>query len=71
MLPKSAFTDPIWDSIGVEVWPLVAKSLGAQRLARQVSQNKIKKPLSKFLLSIILSFFSVILVQAVDGYKVS
>ncbi|XP_042377401.1 tRNA wybutosine-synthesizing protein 2/3/4-like isoform X2 [Zingiber officinale] len=35
VLPKSAFTDPIWDSIEEEVWPLVAKSLGAQRLARQ------------------------------------
>ncbi|XP_074579781.1 tRNA wybutosine-synthesizing protein 2/3/4 [Curcuma longa] len=35
VLPKSAFTDHIWDSIREEVWPLVAKSLNAQRLARQ------------------------------------
>ncbi|XAR65643.1 tRNA(Phe) [7-((3-amino-3-carboxypropyl)-4-demethyl)wyosine(37)-N(4)]- methyltransferase [Bertholletia excelsa] len=35
VLPVSSFKDPAWDSIGDELWPLVAKSLGAQRLARQ------------------------------------
>ncbi|THU51364.1 hypothetical protein C4D60_Mb06t30260 [Musa balbisiana] len=35
VLPKTAFMDPRWDSIGEELWPIVGKSLGAQRLARQ------------------------------------
>ncbi|CAL9096891.1 unnamed protein product [Musa acuminata var. zebrina] len=35
VLPKTAFMDPRWDSVGEELWPIVAKSLGAQRLARQ------------------------------------
>lgn len=35
VLPVSSFKDPAWDSIGDELWPMVAKSLGAQRLARQ------------------------------------
>ncbi|OAY64172.1 tRNA wybutosine-synthesizing protein 2/3/4 [Ananas comosus] len=35
VLPKTSFRDPLWDSMGDELWPLVAKSLGAQRLARQ------------------------------------
>ncbi|KAL4628383.1 hypothetical protein ACB092_05G234400 [Castanea dentata] len=35
VLPVTSFKDPIWDSIGAEVWPIVAKSLNANRLARQ------------------------------------
>lgn len=35
VLPVSSFKDPAWDTIGDELWPIVAKSLGAQRLARQ------------------------------------
>lgn len=35
VLPKTCFKDPLWESIREELWPLVAKSLGAQRLARQ------------------------------------
>ncbi|RWW09644.1 hypothetical protein BHE74_00043691 [Ensete ventricosum] len=35
VLPKTAFMDPRWDSVGEELWPIVAKSLDAQRLARQ------------------------------------
>ncbi|CAL5383743.1 unnamed protein product [Camellia sinensis] len=35
VLPMTSFKDPAWDSVGVELWPIVAKSLGAQRLARQ------------------------------------
>uniref|UniRef100_A0ACD5UZW0 Uncharacterized protein n=1 Tax=Avena sativa TaxID=4498 RepID=A0ACD5UZW0_AVESA len=35
VLPKTCFKDPLWESIGEELWQLVAKSLGAQRLARQ------------------------------------
>ena len=37
LLPKTCFKDPLWESIREELWQLVAKSLGAQRLARQVS----------------------------------
>jgi hypothetical protein len=37
VLPKTCFKEPLWESIGEELWQLVAKSLGAQRLARQVS----------------------------------
>ncbi|CAL5337832.1 unnamed protein product [Camellia sinensis] len=35
VLPMTSFKDPAWDSVGAELWPIVAKSLGAQRLARQ------------------------------------
>lgn len=35
VLPVFSFRDPAWDFIGDELWPKVAKSLGAQRLARQ------------------------------------
>ncbi|KAL5972635.1 hypothetical protein ACLOJK_039440 [Asimina triloba] len=35
VLPSSSFKDPIWDSVGEELWPTVAKLLGARRLARQ------------------------------------
>ncbi|KAJ3683789.1 hypothetical protein LUZ60_014016 [Juncus effusus] len=35
ILPKTCFKDPFWDSISDQLWPLVAKSLGTQRLARQ------------------------------------
>lgn len=41
VLPVNAFKDPIWGSIGDELWPIVAKSLGTQRLARQVSLVKL------------------------------
>ena len=37
MLPVTSFKDPIWDSIGDELWPTIAKSLNTCRLARQVS----------------------------------
>ncbi|KAK1326195.1 tRNA wybutosine-synthesizing protein 2/3/4 [Acorus calamus] len=36
VLPVSSFGDPAWDLIGDELWPIVAESLGACRLARQV-----------------------------------
>lgn len=36
VLPVSSFKDPVWDSFGDELWSIVAKSLGGQRLARQV-----------------------------------
>ncbi|CAL5332085.1 unnamed protein product [Camellia sinensis] len=36
VLPMTSFKDPAWDSVGAELWPIVAKSLGAQRLARSV-----------------------------------
>ncbi|XP_020273549.1 tRNA wybutosine-synthesizing protein 2/3/4 isoform X2 [Asparagus officinalis] len=35
VLPVNSLKDAIWNSIGDELWPIVAKSLGAQRLARQ------------------------------------
>ncbi|XP_011096065.1 tRNA wybutosine-synthesizing protein 2/3/4 [Sesamum indicum] len=35
VLPVFSFKDQVWDSIGKELWPLVAESLGARRLARQ------------------------------------
>ncbi|KAL0542912.1 hypothetical protein IC582_017993 [Cucumis melo] len=35
VLPLTSFKDPTWDTIGEELWPLVAKSLGTYRLARQ------------------------------------
>ncbi|KAK1304759.1 tRNA wybutosine-synthesizing protein 2/3/4 [Acorus calamus] len=35
VLPVSSFGDPAWDLIGNELWPVVAESLGACRLARQ------------------------------------
>ncbi|XP_020573877.1 tRNA wybutosine-synthesizing protein 2/3/4 isoform X2 [Phalaenopsis equestris] len=35
VLPVSSFSDPRWDSIAEELWPIVAKSLRALRLARQ------------------------------------
>ncbi|ONM57712.1 tRNA wybutosine-synthesizing protein 2/3/4 [Zea mays] len=35
ILPKTCFKNPLWESVSEELWPLVAKSLGAQRLARQ------------------------------------
>ncbi|CAL5418409.1 unnamed protein product [Camellia sinensis] len=37
VLPMTSFKDPTWDSVGAELWPIVAKSLGAQRLARQLN----------------------------------
>ncbi|KAF7811166.1 tRNA wybutosine-synthesizing protein 2/3/4 [Senna tora] len=35
ILPITSFKDPMWDSIAEELWPTVAKSLKANRLARQ------------------------------------
>ncbi|KAL0398766.1 UNVERIFIED_CONTAM: tRNA wybutosine-synthesizing protein 2/3/4 [Sesamum radiatum] len=35
VLPVFSFKDQVWDSIGNELWPLVAESLGTHRLARQ------------------------------------
>ncbi|KAG6419025.1 hypothetical protein SASPL_121233 [Salvia splendens] len=35
VLPVTSFKDEVWNSIGGELWPLVARTLGAQRLARQ------------------------------------
>ncbi|KAF7008271.1 hypothetical protein CFC21_023064 [Triticum aestivum] len=35
VLPKTCFKDLLWESVREELWQLVAKSLGAQRLARQ------------------------------------
>lgn len=37
VLPITSFKDPVWDSIGPELWPIVSKSLNTLRLARQVS----------------------------------
>lgn len=37
VLPVACFKDTLWEMIGEELWPIVAKSLGAKRLARQVS----------------------------------
>lgn len=35
VLPVSSFKDPAWNTLGDELWTVVAKSLGARRLARQ------------------------------------
>ncbi|XP_022723296.1 tRNA wybutosine-synthesizing protein 2/3/4 [Durio zibethinus] len=35
VLPVSSFKDPVWDSIGDELWPIIARSLNTCRLARQ------------------------------------
>ncbi|XP_027332177.1 tRNA wybutosine-synthesizing protein 2/3/4 isoform X2 [Abrus precatorius] len=35
ILPTTSFKDSMWDSIAKELWPIVAKSLKAHRLARQ------------------------------------
>ncbi|XP_031505706.1 tRNA wybutosine-synthesizing protein 2/3/4 [Nymphaea colorata] len=35
VLPSLAFNHKIWDSVSAELWPIVASSLGAVRLARQ------------------------------------
>ncbi|KAK8943174.1 tRNA wybutosine-synthesizing protein 2/3/4 [Platanthera zijinensis] len=35
VLPVTSFRDPRWDSIAEDLWPIVAKSLNALRLARQ------------------------------------
>ncbi|KAF9589011.1 hypothetical protein IFM89_018250 [Coptis chinensis] len=35
VLPVNSFRDASWNSIGQELWPTVAKSLGTRRLARQ------------------------------------
>ncbi|KAJ4828742.1 hypothetical protein Tsubulata_025157 [Turnera subulata] len=35
ILPVTCFKDQVWDSIGEELWPIIAKTLGSRRLARQ------------------------------------
>ncbi|XP_076923026.1 tRNA wybutosine-synthesizing protein 2/3/4-like isoform X1 [Bidens hawaiensis] len=35
VLPMTSFNDSVWDSLGNELWLIVADSLGATRLARQ------------------------------------
>ncbi|KAL8461431.1 hypothetical protein ACS0TY_032776 [Phlomoides rotata] len=35
VLPVTSFKDQVWNLIGEELWPLVARALGTQRLARQ------------------------------------
>ncbi|KAK3039698.1 hypothetical protein RJ639_027039 [Escallonia herrerae] len=35
VLPVTSFEDPVWDSMAEELWPIIAKSLGTRRLARQ------------------------------------
>ncbi|KAL9455707.1 hypothetical protein AB3S75_005015 [Citrus x aurantiifolia] len=35
VLPVTSFKDPVWDSIGGELWPAVAKILNTSRLAHQ------------------------------------
>ncbi|XP_074307515.1 tRNA wybutosine-synthesizing protein 2/3/4-like [Silene latifolia] len=35
VLPITSFRDPAWDTLGMELWDAVAKTLGAHRLARQ------------------------------------
>ncbi|GKV16010.1 hypothetical protein SLEP1_g26722 [Rubroshorea leprosula] len=35
VLPVTSFKDAVWDSIGKELWPIVANSLHASHLARQ------------------------------------
>ena len=37
MLPVTSFKNTLWESIAEELWPVVAKSVNAARLARQVS----------------------------------
>ncbi|OWM83448.1 hypothetical protein CDL15_Pgr012929 [Punica granatum] len=35
VLPGTSFKDPLWDTIGGELWPIIAKALNTNRLARQ------------------------------------
>ncbi|XP_030469651.1 tRNA wybutosine-synthesizing protein 2/3/4 [Syzygium oleosum] len=35
VLPEASFKDPIWETIGEELWPVIAKVLNTRRLARQ------------------------------------
>ncbi|KAK9267461.1 hypothetical protein L1049_009887 [Liquidambar formosana] len=35
VLPLTSFKDPVWDSIGEELWPTIANLLNTRRLARQ------------------------------------
>lgn len=35
VLPVTSFRDPAWNLVGKELWPVVAKSIGTDRLARQ------------------------------------
>ncbi|KAL6200966.1 hypothetical protein ACLB2K_024681 [Fragaria x ananassa] len=35
VLPVTSFKNPLWDSIAEELWPVIAKSVNAARLARQ------------------------------------
>ncbi|CAL5412423.1 unnamed protein product [Camellia sinensis] len=49
VLPMTSFKDPAWDSVGAELWPIVAKSLGAQRLARQIMAELLQLELGTVL----------------------
>lgn len=46
VLPVTSFKDQAWNSMGEELWPIVANSIGAQRLARQVSDLTLIQRLS-------------------------
>ncbi|CAI9087185.1 OLC1v1021196C3 [Oldenlandia corymbosa var. corymbosa] len=35
LLPVTSFKDPAWDVVAKDLWPVVAQSIGASRLARQ------------------------------------
>lgn len=35
VLPEASFKDPIWETIGEELWPVIAKVLNTRRLARK------------------------------------
>ncbi|KAK9681561.1 hypothetical protein RND81_10G011000 [Saponaria officinalis] len=35
VLPTTSFKDPVWDTLGTDLWNVIAKNLGARRLARQ------------------------------------
>ncbi|XP_047307750.1 tRNA wybutosine-synthesizing protein 2/3/4 [Impatiens glandulifera] len=37
VLPVTCFKNTVWDSLGKEIWPIVADSLGTNRLAKQGS----------------------------------
>ena len=36
VIPVTSFKDPAWALIAQDLWPILANSLGARRLARQV-----------------------------------
>jgi len=39
LLPATSFTHPAWQRIGSDLWPRVASSLGAKRLAKQAANS--------------------------------